>query len=218
MQKYLFDKENLLSLWRQSGAANRRVLAAFEHIPREKFVPQHLRRYAYEDRPLPLLRGKTISQPSTVLMMTQAMEIERGDKILEIGSGSGYQAALLGKLAGSTGRVISCEIIPELVVFAKNNLKLAGIHNVEVLENDGSQGMEKYAPYDKIILTAAAPQFPEPLIKQLKENGVILGPLGTFDEQEMIKAIKQRGKLYFELLGQFLFTPMYGLNGFIEEV
>ena len=217
MQKYQLDKSALLQFWYEHGVASERVLRAFESIPREEFVPTDLRSHAYEDTPLPLLRGKTISQPSTVILMTQALEIEPGNKILEIGTGSGYQLALLARLVGPRGRVVSCEIIPELVAFAKSNLNRLGIKNVKILEMDGSQGVPDCAPFDRIILTAAAPQFPQPLVDQLVEDGVILGPVGDMSEQEMVKGIKENGKLRFNFLGQFLFTPMLGKNGFSED-
>jgi len=172
-----------------------------------------VRDVAYEDRPLPLLRGKTISQPTTVMIMTAALELEKGDKVFEIGTGSGYQAALLGVLV-RPGKVITTEVIPELVYSARENLAAAGIKNVVVFEEDGSKGMESEAPFDKVIITAACKEFPNPVVDQLKEGGIIVGPVGGPEQQQMIRGIKTKGKLELEFLGPFLFTPMYGRYGF----
>lgn len=217
MQKHLADKAELLKSWREHGLISEHVLDAFEQVPREHFVPDNLEEFAYQDTPLPLVREKTISQPSTVVFMTNALEVEPGDKVLEIGAGSGYQAALLAALVGPTGKVVSCDVIPELVEYARKNVEDLGLQNVTVLEMDGSQGCPGWAPFDKIILSCAAPEFPQPLIEQLKEDGVMIGPIGTAEEQEMIQAIKQDGKLRFSFLGQFIFSPLVGKHGFRED-
>ena len=165
--------------------------------------------------PLPLIRGKTISQPTTVMIMTHALELELGDKVFEVGSGSGYQAAIIGNMVGKSGKVITTEVVPELVQFARQNLKKAKAANVFVYEEDGSNGMQKEAPFDKIILTSACRQFPKPLLEQLKPSGIIVGPVGSMQEQEMVRGTKDKsGHLELEFLGQFLFTPMYGKYGF----
>ena len=164
---------------------------------------------------MPLLRGKTISQPTTVMIMTAALELKPGEKVFEIGTGSGYQAAIISKIIGPSGSVFTTEVIPELVLFAKENLKKAGITNVHIYEEEGSKGIQEEAPFDKVIITAACKEFPKELIKQLKPNGIIVGPVGTMDSQEMIKGVKNPdGYLELENLGPFLFTPMYGKYGF----
>ena len=165
--------------------------------------------------PLPLLRGKTISQPTTVMLMTHALELKQGDKIFEVGTGSGYQASIIAKIVGPKGKVITTEVVPELVQFAKQNLKKAEIDNVFVYEEDGSNGMPSEAPFDNIIITAACKEFPKPLVEQLKTDGIIVGPVGNEREQEMVRGIKDKnGHLELEFLGPFLFTPMYGKYGF----
>ena len=165
--------------------------------------------------PLPLLRGKTISQPTTVMIMTSLLELQIGEKVLEVGTGSGYQSAIIAKIIGDEGKVITTEVVPELVHFARENLKKAKIGNVKVYEDDGSKGMKDEAPFDKIIITAACREFPKPLLEQLKPNGIIVGPVGNQQEQEMVKGVKDKGgHLRLEFLGQFLFTPMYGKYGF----
>ena len=165
--------------------------------------------------PLPLLRGKTISQPTTVMIMTHALELEHDQKVFEIGTGSAYQAAIIAKIVGPKGKVISTEVVPELIQFAKQNLKKAKINNVVVHEEDGSNGMPSEAPFDRIIITAACKEFPRSLLQQLKPNGIIIGPVGNKYEQEMVRGIKDKeGHLELEFLGPFLFTPMYGKYGF----
>lgn len=208
-------RDQLLRFWRGQSVFSTDELEAFESVPREQFVTAEMRSVAYEDQPLPLLRGKTISQPSTVMLMTHVLELEPGEKVFEIGTGSGYQAALIAKLVEPGGKVVTAEVVPELVHLARANLKKCGITNVEVIEEDGSRGYEKEAPYDKIIITAASREFPPELVKQLKVDGVIVGPVGSAQEQEMVRGIKREdGTLAYEFLGQFLFSPLYGKYGF----
>jgi protein-L-isoaspartate(D-aspartate) O-methyltransferase len=209
------QKTELINFWREKLGFSDIELNAFRDINREDFVTESLKSRAYEDTPLPLIRGKTISQPTTVMMMTAALELDTGDKILEVGSGSGYQSAIIAKIVGERGKVITTEIIPELVTFARNNLSKAGIDNVFVHEEDGSKGIREDMPYDKIIITAACKEFPKELLEQLKPEGIIVGPVGDRNEQEMVKGTKGKdGKLSLEFLGPFLFTPMYGKYGF----
>jgi protein-L-isoaspartate(D-aspartate) O-methyltransferase len=211
------NKTILEKFWAERFLFSPSEMIAFEEIKREDFVPPMLRQVAYDDIPLPILRGKTISQPTTVMLMTSALELEEGNKVLEVGSGSGYQAALIGKIVGRKGKVVSMEVIPELVQYARSNLRHARISNVEVHEGDGSRGFPSEAPFDRIILTAACREFPKPLIDQLKVDGIILGPVGNKQEQELVKGVKDKeGRLSFEFLGQFLFSPMSGKYGFEE--
>ena len=206
--------EHLLKTWKHMGFRERE-LKAFQEVDRKGFVMPQLADMAYEDSPLPLMRGKTISQPTTVMIMTAALELEKGDRVLEIGTGSGYQAAIIAKIIGDKGLVISTEVIPELVSFARENLDKAGVGNVIVIEKDGSRGVPEEAPFDKIIITAAAKDFPKPLIGELKTDGIIVAPIGDRGSQEMIKGIKSPdGRLDLQFLGSFVFTPMYGKYGF----
>lgn len=209
------QKTELLKFWKESFGFKDIELDAFKDVRREEFIPKNIKDAAYEDIPLPLMRGKTISQPTTVMIMTHALELEPGEKIFEVGTGSGYQAAIIAKIVGPKGKVITTEVVPELVQFAKENLRRAKISNVLVCEEDGSKGMPDEAPFDKIIITSACREFPKPLLEQLKPNGIIVGPVGNQDEQEMVKGVKDKsGHLELEFLGQFLFTPMYGKYGF----
>ena len=209
------QKVEIIKFWKDNFAFTDRELEAFQEIKREDFVHESLLNSAYEDVPLPLMRGKTISQPTTVMIMTHALELEHGEKVFEIGTGSGYQSAIIAKIVGPKGKVITAEVVPELVHFAKQNLRKAGISNVLVYEDDGSNGMPSEAPFDKIIITAACREFPKPLLLQLKPEGIIVGPVGNKNEQEMVRGTKdKKGNLELEFLGQFLFTPMYGKYGF----
>ncbi|HLD43636.1 MAG TPA: protein-L-isoaspartate(D-aspartate) O-methyltransferase [Candidatus Nanoarchaeia archaeon] len=213
MAEIMEQKQKLMQFWKEYFRFHPDLLGAFSVVQRENFISKSVRDVAYEDRPLPLLRGKTISQPTTVMIMTAALEPKKGDRVFEIGTGSGYQAALLGILV-EPGKVITTEVIPELVQFARENLAAAAIKNVIVFEEDGSKGMESEAPFDKVIITAACREFPKPVVDQLKEGGIIIGPVGDPEQQQMIRGTKIKGKLELEFLGPFLFTPMYGKYGF----
>lgn len=206
-------KNDLIEFWQSSGIIkDKKVIEAFKKIPRENFIVSG---EPYGDYPLPIGSGQTISQPTTIMIMTQAMELKPGLKVLEVGAGSGYQAALIGTIVGKKGKVITTEIIPELAIFAKNNLKKSKIGNVKVVHYDGSKGYEKEAPYDRIIVTAACPEIPKPLIDQLKENGIIVAPVGSLVfGQKMIKCIKKKGYLETVNLGDFVFVPLKGEYGY----
>ena len=211
----MVHKTELIDFWKENFKFKETEINAFKQIKREQFIPENVKDSAYQDTPLPLLRGKTISQPTTVMIMTSLLGLKKGDNVFEVGTGSGYQCAIIAKIIGPKGKVISTEVVPELVQFARENLKKSGIKNVVVYEEDGSKGMASEAPFDKIIITSACREFPKPLIGQLKENGIIVGPVGSEKEQEMVRGIKdKKGILSLEFFGQFLFSPMYGKYGF----
>ena len=205
-------KARLIESWESARFVSPRIIEAFKKVKRELFVLPEFKDDAYDDVPLPVLANQTISQPSTVVLMLDALQVRPGMKVLEIGAGSGYNAALLGVLAGK-GKVFSTEIVPELAVFATKNLKKAGIKNVKVVKWDGSQGYKKEAPYDRIICTAGAPKIPQVYIDQLKEGGIVLIPVGTTYNQQMIRAKKVKGKLEQENLGDYIFVPLTGKYG-----
>ena len=183
-----------------------RILQAFEKVPREQFIPKEYQQQAYEDSPLPLGHGATISQPTTVMLMLQALEVKPGNKILEIGTGSGYNAALLAELTGRKGKVITLEFVKELAESATK--KLSHYRNVKVMYADGKYGYQKEAPYDRIIATAACQEIPEALLKQLRLNGILVIPIGPYHNQEVIKLTKLKNELTRESLGNFVFVPM----------
>ncbi len=205
------SKKILALYWRQNRIIkDERLINVFLKVARELFLRNQYKEFAYEDTPLPSLRGKTISQPTTVMIMAQLLELDKNDEVLEIGAGSGYSAAIISRIAK---KVHTTEIIPELVLFARENLKNAKIKNVEVLEVDGTRGIEGKV-FDKIIITAAAKEFPLKLLESLKEGGIIVGPIGNKREQEMVRGIKEKGKIAYEFYGQFLFSPLHGVYGF----
>ncbi|HLC74929.1 MAG TPA: protein-L-isoaspartate(D-aspartate) O-methyltransferase [Candidatus Nanoarchaeia archaeon] len=209
------NKEALLGYWRDR--ITERTFAAFTSVPREEFLLAEFKMRAYEDTPLPILRNKTISQPSTVLMMTDALDVHEGQKILEIGTGSGYQSAMLAMLVGEKGKIVSVEVIPELVTFARENLRRIGVANTTVVEHDGSQGYGEHAPYDRIIFTAASPQLPLHLLDQLKPDGIMVVPVGDLNAQNMMKLVKLKDRVEQQNLGEFLFSPLVGKYGFDED-
>ena len=208
-------RQRLIDHWTSSGIIkDKRLIEAFRKVPRENFIKEKHKGEAYGDYPLPIGEGQTISQPTTVMIMTQALELKENDKVLEVGTGSGYQAAIIANIVGEKGKVISTEIIDELAEFARNNIKKLKLKNVKIVKHDGSKGYAREAPYDKMIITAACPRIPKPLISQLKENGIIVAPVGNMLEQVMIKARKKHNKLIEEKLGDFQFVPLKGKYGY----
>ena len=213
------QRRALVRSWRSSGwVRSEALLAAFDAVPREEFVLPELQQQAYEDQPLPILRGKTISQPSTTMLMTDALSVEQGMKVLEIGAGSGYQSALLALLVGEKGKVFSMEVLPELVAFARRNLERIAFKNVVVVEGDGSQGLPEEAPFDRIIVTAACPKIPEPLLNQLKDGGVLVAPVGKLEVQAMVRATKSNSAVVEQRFDEFVFSPLVGKYGFEERL
>jgi len=194
---------------RRRGIKDERVLAVMGSLPRHLFVPERERKSAYEDRPLPIGEGQTISQPYVVALMTELLELRGGEKVLEIGTGSGYQTALLAELAA---RVFSIEILPKLSERAKKNLDELGYRNVEIKIGDGFFGWEEKAPFDAILVTAAAPRIPDALWRQLKEAGRLVMPMGdpAGREQKLIRAIKKAGQPVIENFTAVVFVPMTG--------
>ena len=195
-------KEHLIKQF-EKMKINKRVISVFKEVLREKFVLPEWKEMAYEDTPLPIMAGQTISQPTTVVLMLDALEIKEDNKVLEIGTGSGYNAALLSKLAKE---VYSIERIKELAEMARNNLKKT--KNVKVIHADGKKGYEKEAPYDRIIVTAAAEKIPDILLEQLKDNGILLMPVGPEYGQELIRVRKKGKEYYHEKLGGYVFVPL----------
>ena len=192
------------------GIKDERVLSAMHSVPRHIFVPEEARGAAYGDYPLPICHGQTISQPYIVAMMTALLEIRPHDRVLEIGAGSGYQAAILGTLAQE---VISIERIPEVAHLAEKNLATAGITGVRVIVGDGTLGYPERAPYDGVVITAATPTVPPPLIDQLAEGGRLVAPVGSRDLQELVRLTRKGSDLSREFFGGVVFVPLLGEHG-----
>ncbi len=206
------DKEGLLKLLKEQGhLKSPGVIRAFEKVPRENFVPVDMRDRAYENHPLPIGKGQTISQPLTVADMTEALDPEPGHKVLEVGSGSGYQAAILSEIVGDEGKVFTVERIHSLAERARKALEC--YENVEVTEGDGSLGYEKGSPFDRIIVTASAPSVPEPLKEQLNVGGKMVIPVGGMIQAIIVLERKEQG-FREETLGHYSFVPLVGKHGF----
>jgi protein-L-isoaspartate(D-aspartate) O-methyltransferase len=188
------------------GVKDPRVLSALLKVERHRFVPEKYLNSAYSDQPLPIGEGQTISQPYIVALMTELLELKGNEKVLEIGTGSGYQAAILAELAKE---VYTIEIIEPLASQARERLSALGYPNVKVKAGDGYLGWPEAAPFDAIIVTAAPDHIPKPLIEQLKEGGRMVVPVGTYT-QELKKIVKRSGKMEAIDVIPVLFVPMTG--------
>ena len=190
------------------GIKDQRLLKVMGTLPRHLFVPEEMRRYAYQDRPLPIGAGQTISQPYIVAFMTELLELNGRERVLEIGTGSGYQTAVL---AGLAEQVFSVEILAELSARAERTLKQLGIQNVKLKVGNGFNGWHEEAPFDAIMVTAAAPKIPPPLWNQLREGGVLIMPLGKEGHaQRLIRARKIGGRQVIEEHSAVIFVPLTG--------
>jgi protein-L-isoaspartate(D-aspartate) O-methyltransferase len=189
------------------GLRDSRVLTAMGQVRRHCFVPAALQDQAYGDHPLPIGSGQTISQPYIVALMSELLELKGKEKVLEVGTGSGYQAAVLAEL---TAQVYTIEIVPSLAFSAKERLLRLGVKNVSVRAGDGYLGWPEEAPFDAIMVTAAPDHIPGPLVEQLKEGGRMILPVGTYPYQELKKGVKRSGKLTVTDVLPVLFVPMTG--------
>lgn len=195
------------------GIKDIRVLEAMGKMPRHLFMPESYWDNAYDDMALPIGEGQTISQPYMVAIMTELLELSGSEKVLEIGTGSGYQAALLAELAREVYTIERIEAIGENV---RHKLKEMGYENIYVVIDDGSKGLSENAPFDRIIITAAAPKIPECLVEQLNEGGIIVAPVGQRFSQILIKAKKAKGILREEYHTPCVFVPLIGEYGWKE--
>ena len=198
----------------ERGIKDKRVIEAMKKIPRHLFVPEEIIDEAYDDRALPIGHGQTISQPYIVALMTELLELKGNEKVLEIGTGSGYQAAILAEL---TREVHTIERVSALAEEAIKKFEKLGYQNVKVYIKDGTEGLIEEAPFDRIIITAATPDVPQPLIEQLNEKGIIVAPVGERYSQHMLKAIKKGKELEKHYLIPVAFVPLIGKYGWKEE-
>jgi len=200
------------------GVRDQRVLAAMRWAPREWFLPPHLARDAYNDAPLPIGSGQTISQPFVVALMTERLDPRRTHRILEIGTGSGYQTAILAYLAGN-GKVFTVERLPDLLVEAEERFRRLGLTNIETRLGDGAAGWPEQGPFDGIIVAAAAPRVPEPLAAQLKPGGRLVIPVGDLATQELVILERSRNGegLVQHQAGGVRFVPLISRLAFTED-
>jgi protein-L-isoaspartate(D-aspartate) O-methyltransferase len=210
-QDYKLLRENMVEFQIKSRRIeNERVLKVMKEIPRHLFIPQSQRLYAYEDFPIPIGEGQTISQPYIVALMTEALQLKGDEKVLEIGTGSGYQAAILSKLSKE---VYTTENIKSLALNAEELFIGLGYKNIKLKVADGTEGWAEYSPYNGIIVTAGAPQIPEPLIEQLAENGRIVIPVGDSFSQGLVLGEKIKGRLITKTICGCVFVPLVGKYG-----
>lgn len=207
-------KEMVESQVRRRGIHDDRVLDAMLRIPREHFLPESIRHAAYEDKALPLTDQQTISQPYIVAYMTGELSLTQESKILEVGTGSGYQTAVLSALAG---HVYSVERITAIHDQAVTNLSKLGIANITLMKADGSAGLPQFAPYDRIIVTAAAPSVPQALVDQLCDRGVLLIPIGGHEEQTLVRVVKLGDQTRETKLLACRFVKLIGINAWPES-
>lgn len=218
MDNYIYQQKiRLINYLKEGGfIKTEKVEEAMINVDRSIFVPQKYINESYEDKPLPIGYGQTISAPSIVAYMTELLELREGDKVLEIGTGSGYQTAILSYIVKEKGLIISIERIKELSEIAYKNLEKLGLHkNVKLIVGDGSIGYENDKPYDRILITAASPKIPNFIYDQLKNGGIAVMPVGSIKEQKLVVLKKDElGEITIEYNISVIFVPLIGYNGF----
>ncbi len=205
MNDFLLHKANLIMQLRSQSITDKSILSAVEKVPREKFVPESLRQHAYENASLPIAGNQTISQPYVVARMTQELAMKQSDRVLEIGTGSGYQTAILSFLAR---RIYTVERIRPLLVSAENQLKALKISNVLFRHADGHLGWPEAAPFEKIIVTCQIKNIPETLKAQLKDGGILVAPVGEAGKEILLKVTRNGDQFKMEELMAVRFVPM----------
>jgi len=201
-------RKKLIDSIRMKGIRNERLLKAMEEVPRHYFFDSSFLNFAYEDKPFPIGSGQTISQPYTVAFQTELLRIEKNDKVLEVGTGSGYQACILSRLGA---KVYSIERIKDLYTKTKSLLPKIACNSIKIFYGDGYKGLPTFAPFDKILVTAAAPYIPDALIDQLKIGGILVIPVGASGSQVMYRLTKTSETDYeSEEHGLFRFVPLLG--------
>jgi protein-L-isoaspartate(D-aspartate) O-methyltransferase len=206
------DAEDLVGAVAAAGVRDPRLLDALRAVPRSGFVPPEVTRWAYLDRPLPIPHGQVTTQPSLSAKMIQALGLKGSERVLEVGTGYGFQTALLARLANS---VYSVERFPDFAAATRENLDLQGVENVEVVVGDGTEGLQGQAPYDAILVSAAFTSVPPPLVRQLSEGGRLVQPIGSGGEEEVILFEKMEGDLVRRrtVTGAH-FVRLYGAHAF----
>ena len=212
-----FDEERkrvVDSLVRRGYLSDKKVIHAMLSVPRELFLPERNKLRAYVDSPQEIGAGQTISAPHMVAIMAEKLDLKKGHRVLEIGGGSGYHAAVVSKIVGKEGHVYSVERIDALTRRGRNNIAKSGLSDiVTIVTGDGSEGLEEFAPYDRIFVACAAPDIPPPIIKQLKDGGKLLIPVGVY-VQTLIMLEKRGKKIIKKDYGGCVFVPLIGKYGF----
>ena len=209
--RFVHARRRLCATLFREGIRDQRVLNAIQAVQRHTLVPEALWDQAYRDHPLPIGEGQTISAPGVVARMTEALDLTEDHSVLEIGTGSGYQASILSRLAS---HVVSIERIPKLAARARSALDQLGVTNVIVHLGDGTQGRSQDAPFDRIVVTAGGPEIPEPLLRQLSVEGVLVGPFGPRGSQELTRIRRVGpGRFTREVLGACRFVDLVGQHG-----
>lgn len=209
-----YQRDRMVRLVEARGVRDARVLGAMREIPRHMFVPEHMKTQAYGDHALPIGAKQTISQPYVVARMTELLKVESGHSVLEVGTGSGYQTAILSKLAR---RVFSLERISDLAHQAIDRMRQLGLENVKIQTFDGTVGWSDMAPFDRILVTAGAPKAPQPLLEQLRPGGLLLIPEGGRDEQRLVVYRKLRQGVRRSEGESVMFVPLLGRHGWEKE-
>lgn len=208
----------LLDRLEQGGRySDPRIRRAFEKHPRWSFLPKEIRgsrRAAVQDKPVAIGDNQTISAPHMVAILLDRADLQPGHRCLEVGAGSGWLAVLAGELVGPEGRIVGVEIVPELVELARDNVVQAGADNVEIVMGDGGIGSPERAPFDRIIVSAAAPEVPDPLLEQLRLGGSLVVPVGSRNYQQLVRVTKTESGTEREQLGGCAFVPLVGEYGF----
>jgi len=216
---YEREREELIERLTRWGYLKKpEIIEAFRKVPRHEFVPANLGDYAYADQPLPIGHGQTISAPSMIAIMLDSLELKPGQKVLEIGAGSGYNAALIAEIVGPKGKVFTIERIAELAEFGRANLQKTGYGRVQVVVGDGTCGYKKGAPWDRILVTACAPEIPHLLVKQLKVGGKLAAPVGQHYMFQTWLVVDKRSEKEVSTreCGGCSFVPLVGKHGWKE--
>jgi protein-L-isoaspartate(D-aspartate) O-methyltransferase len=207
-------RRRLVETLRERGIRDLAVLRAFDMTPRHLFVPTGVRHRAYEDAPLPIGSGQTISQPSIHARYLELLELKGHERVLEVGTGSGYQTVLLSHLVA---QIFTIERIAALYTIARENIARAGAKNVSMLLGDGTVGWREYAPYDAILVSAGGPSIPQPLIEQLAEGGRMIVPVGGLEEQTLKMVVKRGGQTQTTDVAPVRFVPLLGTHGWEQQ-